>query len=474
MTDDDQTDASEDPAPEPALTLDVKTLKIAGAAILGVVLFVLVAAAIVNQLGDQPQTGAFATVDGVNITYEDVQQRQSILESLGRPTQDEQTLKELLIDEQLLVNEAQARNLIPSRDNVSSTINNLIEQNNINRSRYEQRLTSQGLNWSDLETYFAQREGIDAVIRELGSNQTVSNETLRETYEANRESFEQPRQAQVRHILLTQPDEANDSTEELARRLLQQARDGEDFCELVDEYSEDPGSQQTCGEYNITRDSQFVQAFIDAAFNMTDGEYRLVNSSFGYHVMYKVGEISPRTQSFDEVRDQLRDQYLRQQEITRITRVIEDLRANATITVYEDSLQNKTQVQDVQTIGNNTPTNTSEASTNETTEQNQTTTTTDGADQTETTTDAPDTLPACLEEANAALYTTSWSPDSQGQIDELGDAANNVTQYDCSGDDQATCEQAGITTYPTWELDGDQYEGYKTRTWLRNTLSCPS
>lgn len=473
MTDQTDDDQSDTPQPEPAIALDVKTLKIAGAAILGVVLFVLVAAAIVNQLGDQAQTGAFATVDGVNITYGDLEQRKQILQTLGRQTQSDQTLKELLIDEQLLINEAQRQNLIPSKENVSTTIDQLIEQNNINRTRYEERLTSLGLNWSNIETYFATREGIDAVINQQSQNQTVSNETLRETYEENIESFEQPRQAQVRHILLTQPDAANDSTEELARRLLAQARNGTDFCSLVEEYSEDPGSQN-CGEYNVSRQSQFVQPFIDAAFNMTEGEYRLVNSSFGYHIMVKDGELPPETRSFEEVRDQIRSQYERQQEVNTLTRIIEDLRRNATITVYEPSLENKTTAQDV------VPDNETDTSNNETTTTNQSdedvaaeqsTTDTDTSDTT-TTQPVNEDFASCLADANATLYVVDWSPHSDDQLDEIGDAADEVNVVNCE-DNRDECNQANITTYPTWTFNEDtRVEGYRTTTSLSQTLSC--
>jgi hypothetical protein len=278
---------------------------------------------------------------------------------------------------------------------------------------------------------------------------------------------------QVRHILLTEPD-SGDSTESLARRLIDRARNGSDFCDLVNEYSEDPGSKDNCGRYNVSRNSQFVQPFIDAAFNMTEGEYRLVNSSFGYHIMVKDGELSPETRSFEEVRDQIRSQYERQQEVNILTRIIEDLRRNATITVYEPSLENKTTAQDV------VPDNETETSNNETTTTNQSdedvaagqsTTDTDTSDTT-TTQPVDEGFAQCLADQNATLYVVDWSPHSDDQLDEIGDVADEVNVVNCE-DNRDECNQANITMYPTWTFNEDtRVEGYRTTTSLSQTLSC--
>ena len=454
---------------DPALTINKDTLKIAAGAILAIVIVVLLGAVIANNISEETtRTGAFATVNGENITYDDLTERRGVLAALGRQPQADQTLKELLIDEALLIDAAEQRGLLPSTQNISDSVNELLTSNNVNRSRYEQRLQQQGLNWSNLLTYYQQRQGISAVIDELGPNESVTEEELRRVYEENRENFELPRRMQVRHILLTEPD-TGDSTESLARRLLDQARNGSDFCDLVDEYSDDPGSQDNCGRYNVSRNSQFVQPFIDAAFNMTEGEYQLVNSSFGYHVMVKDGELAPETRSFEAVRDQIRQQYQRQQEVNVLTRIIEDLRRNATITVYETSLENKTTARDV--VPDNETTTSNETTSADEQEDEETTTPTDTDGET-TTQPVNEGFASCLADADATLYVVDWSPHSNDQLNEIGDAANEVNVVNCE-DNRDECSQANITTYPTWTFDDTtRIEGYRTTTSLSQTLSC--
>lgn len=469
MTEDTASDESTDESAEsktpgePALQLNKDTLKIAAGAILGVVALVILGSAIGNQIADQAQqTGAFATVNGENITYSDLRDRRGVLAALGRPSQTDQTLKELLIDERLLLQEAESRGLIPSQDNVSASLSQLLEENQVNRSRYEQRLAQEDMNWSDLEAYYAEREGINTVIDTLNTNESVSEEELRRVYEENQESFELPERMQIRHILLTEP-ETGDSTEALARRLLDQARNGTDFCDLVAEHSEDPGTNQDCGRDNVSRTSRFPPAFIDAAFNMTTGEYRLVNSSIGYHILVKDGELQPETRSFESVRDQIRQQYERQQQVGAIASILDDLRANATIQVYEDSLANKS----TERTGKPEQNETTNPMTNETTSEPEPEEPVDTATE-----DATTNLRSCLNDAGATLYTVPWSPHSQDQLDEIGDAQDAVDVVDC-GEEQSTCQDANVTTYPTWTFDdGTRIEGYHTRTSIRQTLSC--
>ena len=64
----------------------------------------------------------------------------------------------------------------------------------------------------------------------------------------------------------------------------------ESFAALATEKTEDPGSQQSGGLYQQVVAGQMVQPFNDWCFDAarTYGDYGLVQTSYGYHVMFFV------------------------------------------------------------------------------------------------------------------------------------------------------------------------------------------
>ena len=112
----------------------------------------------------------------------------------------------------------------------------------------------------------------------------------------------------VRHILVqvkggttaedgttTYSDEEWKTCEESAQAILDAWLDGdkteESFAALATEKTEDPGSQATGGLYEQVYEGQMVQAFNDWCFDESRayGDYGLVQTNYGYHVMFFVG-----------------------------------------------------------------------------------------------------------------------------------------------------------------------------------------
>ncbi|MEZ5283965.1 MAG: vitamin K epoxide reductase family protein [Vicinamibacterales bacterium] len=69
-----------------------------------------------------------------------------------------------------------------------------------------------------------------------------------------------------------------------------------------------------------------------------------------------------------------------------------------------------------------------------------------------------------LADAGAKMYGAEWCPHCQDQKAMFGAAARRLPYIECSlgprqGSPQsATCRNANITTYPTWEIGGKRYE----------------
>lgn len=112
----------------------------------------------------------------------------------------------------------------------------------------------------------------------------------------------------VRHILLsveggttdengntTYSDEEWETCRVKAQEVLDAWLAGEQtedaFAELANAHSQDPGSNTTGGLYENVYEGQMVQAFNDWCFDETraHGDYGLVQTNYGYHVMFFVG-----------------------------------------------------------------------------------------------------------------------------------------------------------------------------------------
>ncbi|MEZ2441606.1 SurA N-terminal domain-containing protein [Chitinophaga sp. RCC_12] len=97
-----------------------------------------------------------------------------------------------------------------------------------------------------------------------------------------------PDSVKVRHILIASGAQGGlpDSIAKKRADSLELAvKGGADFKALVDQFSDDPGSKQTGGEYELTPSSQFVPEFKDFAFDGSKGQVKVVRTQFGYHVI---------------------------------------------------------------------------------------------------------------------------------------------------------------------------------------------
>jgi foldase protein PrsA len=101
--------------------------------------------------------------------------------------------------------------------------------------------------------------------------------------------------ATVRHILIAVEADAEESVvnekKALAEDILKRVNEGEDFAALAKEYSEDPGSKDKGGVYEIQPSTGFVPEFLEWTFSHAAGDTGIVKTTHGFHVM-KLDSIS--------------------------------------------------------------------------------------------------------------------------------------------------------------------------------------
>ncbi len=145
--------------------------------------------------------------------------------------------------------------------------------------------------------------------------ETVDDETLRSRYEENKTRYVEPESRLASHILVQTPANADADTVQAAQvkaaEIAAKARaDGADFAALAKEYSDDPGSRNSGGDLGWIERGLTDPAFEDALFSMAPGVSDPVKSSDGWHVIWLREVHEQSGKSFEQVRDELANEYL--------------------------------------------------------------------------------------------------------------------------------------------------------------------
>jgi len=148
--------------------------------------------------------------------------------------------------------------------------------------------------------------------QDFAAKVTVSEDEIRDYYESNPEKFKSPKTVEARHILIKLDPNANaedvESTRQRIETVFKMAKEGQDFAELAEKYSEGP--TKTKGGYlGAFRREAMVKPFADKAFSMQAGEIsEPVRTRFGWHII-KVEKVNPeKTTSLSEAQgDILKD-----------------------------------------------------------------------------------------------------------------------------------------------------------------------
>ncbi len=182
------------------------------------------------------------------------------------------------------------------------------------------QLKSVGMTQEDLRRRMNEEATAEAVL-EHELNVNVSEAEIKKFYDENPTRFEQPEMVRASHILLTTRDQATNSELTEAQKaakhkqmedILKRARTGEDFAKLAKEFSEDPGSKDSGGEYTFPR-GRMVKEFEAAAFSLNTNQISdIVTTQFGYHIIKLSEKLPPKKMELAKVKQDITD-YLKGQ-----------------------------------------------------------------------------------------------------------------------------------------------------------------
>ena len=146
---------------------------------------------------------------------------------------------------------------------------------------------------------------VELTLDSMEEPESPSNDDLKNLYDDNAELYTNPERRRAQHILV--------ESEELAKDLLNQIKEGADFAELAKANSEDTSSSEEGGDLGFFERELMGAEFDEAAFVMNIGDVsEVVATDYGYFHIIKLTDIEPETmQSFDEVQEQLVSLYIR-------------------------------------------------------------------------------------------------------------------------------------------------------------------
>jgi peptidyl-prolyl cis-trans isomerase D len=132
------------------------------------------------------------------------------------------------------------------------------------------------------------------VPRDYRDQVEVTDQEIEEFYQLHQEDYREPKKVRARHILFRISEKAK--TAEIqkildrAKKVLELARQGDNFADLARKYSEDSTATKG-GDLGYFKSGDMVKPFADSAFSLKEGEISdLVRTRFGIHIV-KVEDI---------------------------------------------------------------------------------------------------------------------------------------------------------------------------------------
>jgi len=211
-------------------------------------------------------TKELAKVDGFVITDSDFTKRISLLPERGRVSINKEKFLNKMIDEELLLREAQKLNL---------------------HDREDYKL--------NIETY--KREFLVNLYLQQLLKEKNTEEDQKKYYDENKEKYTMPEMVRLSVITVKSEDEAKD--------ILNKAKSGEDFDELAMKYSQAPNAKKG-GDFGYRAKKALRKDFADLAFSMKVGETSgLIKAEDGYSIIKVTDHKEEGIAKFEEVKNKI-------------------------------------------------------------------------------------------------------------------------------------------------------------------------
>ncbi len=281
---------------------------------MAIILALAVLVTIVSIRYVNPHSEIVATVNGENITKDELYQ--AMLTEGGRQVLDR------LITNRLILQEGERLGITVTEEEIDAEIQNIIKTNFYGMAEsFYQALEQYGLTEkalkNDLKT--------EIVLRKIVQEQiNIIDEEAREYFTTNQEYFNIPEQVEARHILV--------DTREEAEEVIGLLNNGNDFAELAKEYSKDPVSAEQGGNLGFFQRGEMVPEFEEVAFNLAINQPSdPVETTYGFHIIEVLDRKASQEVTFEEVEEKVKEAMTEELIMERMNEQANLLREQASI-----------------------------------------------------------------------------------------------------------------------------------------------
>ena len=198
----------------------------------------------------------------------------------------------------------------------------------------------------------------DRYVKETIVPGIVTDQEIRKYYDEHKSDFVVPESAKVRHIVISWNKRPKPDALDLIKRVATEIRAGAPsprdatpensrillsrFSEAARKYSED-GVGPAGGDLGWVTKGSLDKNFEDAAFSMKPMMMSgIVESQFGYHLIFVEAKKPEGTQSFDEVKADVREFLMSQHAadiVGSVKRLTNELRSNSKVAFYPENIK---------------------------------------------------------------------------------------------------------------------------------------
>lgn len=245
---------------------------------------------------------------------------------------------ENLITRELLLQESRKRNVKVASGDIDREFARLKIQF-ANEGQFNETMTRLKLNEALIRGQMAQGLAIRALVNEvIGSKVTVSDDEIRIYFERHKETFTQPSQVHLSHILIAvdpvwnsdQKKAAAEKTAKLRERLAR----GEDFARLAAQYSDDNQSKEQGGDIGWFSPGQLVATLEKKVEILKDGEISsVIEDRFGFQIIKIIERKAAVTPPLDELKGRIRGMIKQEKGIMQLQPFIRKLRDEAKVEI---------------------------------------------------------------------------------------------------------------------------------------------
>jgi len=403
-------------------------------AIAGTAIYYMMAKGAVSANDPISNSATVVIVNGHKITQSQLNFQYNLLPAEYKTSFTKDQVLEQIIDEEVIVQAAHKQGLDASTEDIHARVQEIMARNQLTIKDLEENLQMLNFTTDAFESLIGRQITIERYLNKTVQTPEISEQMISDVYDKNKEQYAVKEQVSVRHILISNQ---RDNAAVLAKEIYDKVKAGEDFCKLVLNTSDDRGSRDTCGVYTFPR-GFMVPEFEKASFDMKDNEFRLVQSTFGYHIIEKLNSTPAGVKSLSDVHDTIKDDLASQAHTEAYAAIVKDLRAQATIKYANGTVMPTADVVAAPPQQEAQPAASPEHD-----------------------------LYACIA-ANTKLYGTSWNTDSQDAVAMFKAQGVNVNYIECA--DNKEC--SWVKGYPTWRIKDREFIGKMTLDQLRVAADC--